>query len=240
MNNHEGLTRRPEYTLENMGRVFTVLKAFNIKLTPEEEFEYDQIFCTIDFFDQLIDNEKIPPETTIQVLSFLTGEQDTLPPEISQNVEENFSFFRSIVSKKDIGPQLELTARQLLLLHNQLYTAHSVTDYIELVKEEAVKSAEMAFLFSRELPPTVKEFLTQANILGGLTDTLLDLESDFIENQISIKPSRSLRFALKLEIAKQLAILSWNYPKKQELPGLTKKYISILATPNPQPQHKTD
>jgi len=234
-NSHEGLTltRRRDYTLENMGRVFTILRGFGVEFTPQEEYEYDQLFCGIDFADQLTDNKKVLPEAATHVLSFLTGKQDFLPLEIPQNVVENFSFLRGIVAERRVAPQLDITVRRLLSLRSQLSTTNSVPDYIQLTKREGVETAEMAFLFLREeLPPNIKKFLTHTNILGYLADNLLDLEFDFAEGKISIKPSKGLKLALKIEIAKQLAVLSWNYPQKQELIGLTKKYIAMLTTPS--------
>jgi len=224
------LSRRPEYTLENMGRIFTVLEGFGINVTPQEQYEYDQLFCGIDFADQLTDNGGILPEAHNLILTFLIGKRDFLPREIPQPALENFSFLREIIAERSVGSQLEEIVGQLLSLHDQLCATISIKEYIKLTREEAVKSAEMVFLFVREeLPPKVKYFLTQANILGNLADNLLDSESDFAEGKISLKPSKGLKLALKKGIARQIVFLCWNYPQKQELVGLAKKYLAMLS-----------
>lgn len=72
MNSHEGLTltRRSDYTLENTERVFTVLHGFGIEFTPQDEYQYDQLFCGIDFADQLTDNKKNYQEPLITFYLF--------------------------------------------------------------------------------------------------------------------------------------------------------------------------
>lgn len=225
------LTRRPEYTLENMGRVITVLQDFGIEVSPQEQYEFDQLFCGIDFADQLTDDLRVLPVDPNHILSFLTGKRDLLPPEIPKNAIENFSFLRKMVSERDIGPQLEEVVDKLLSLRGQLFSANTIPDYIKLTREEAVTSAELAFLFLPEEAPTnVKKFLIQANILGNLTDNLLDLDSDFAQGQISLRPSQDLKHALKIEIVKQVAVLSLHYPQKKRLVGLAKKYIGYVVS----------
>ena len=224
------LNRRPEYTLANMGRIFSVLHDFGIEISPQEQKIYDQLFCGIDFADQLVDNKNLFPQAPNHILSFLTGKQDFLPSEFPQPAVENFSFLREIVAEKGIGSQVEKSVMRLLLLRNRLTRVDSISEFIDLTREEAIESAKMAFLFLRqELPPHVKDYLTQANILGNLADNLLDLKSDYAQGQISLKPSQRLKVALKIEIFKLLATLSYHYPQKQELPGLVKKYITMLA-----------
>lgn len=226
------LYRRPEYTLENMGRVFVVLNKFGIGFSPQKQHEVDQLFCGIDFADQLTDNQITFPNAPENILSFLAGRRDFLPSEFPQPVVENFTFLKGIVERGGFGDQLEKTVGELLSLHEQLSSTCLVPEYVDLTKKEAVKSAEMAFLFlDEDLPLNVKEYLTQANILGNLADNLLDLESDYAEGQILIQPTNKLKLTLKLEIARQLVYLSWHYPKKKDLPGLTKKYLAMLLRP---------
>lgn len=225
------LTRRPEYTLKNMGRVVTVLQDFGIEVSPQDRYEFDQLFCGIDFADQLTDNPWVLPEGSNHILFFLTGKRDLLPPEIPKNAVENFSFLRKMVSERGIGPHLEEVVDKLLSLRDQLFTANTIPDYIKLTREEAGISAELAFLFlPKEIPVKVKKFLIQANILGNLTDNLLDLESDFAQGQISLRPSRGLKNSLKIEIVKQVAVLGLRYPRKKRLVGLAKKYIGYVVS----------
>jgi len=228
------LARRPEYTLKNMGRVITVLQDFGIEVSLQEQHDFDQLFCGIDFADQLTDNPQILPEVPNHILSFLTGKQDLLPSDIPENAVRNFSFLKNIISERGIGPHLEEIVDKLLSLRDQLFATDTISNYIKLTREEAETSAELAFLFlPEEIPANVKKFLIQANILGNLTDNLLDLESDFAQGQISLKPSQGLKNSLKIEMAKQVAVLGLHYPKKKRLVGLAKKYICyMVSTPS--------
>lgn len=230
------LSRRPEYTLENMGRVFTVLNNFSVALSPEQECELDQLFCGIDFADQLTDNPTLFPDASEHILSFLIENKDRLPEKFPQSATETFIFLKGIVKERGTATKLETLVNGILLLHNRLSSTHSISEYIQLTRQEAVKSAEMAFLFfHEELSPHVKEFFIQSNILGNLADNLLDLDSDYAEGKIVIKPSKSLRFALKKEMFGQLTYLSWHYPNKRQLINLSWKYITmLLKRPNPK------
>src|SRR3989304_2984085 len=108
------LYRRPEYTLENMGRVFVVLNKFGIVFSPQKQNEVDQLFCGIDFADQLTDNQIFFPNAPEDILSFLAGKRDSLPPEFPQPVVENFTFLKGIVERRGFDDQLEKTVGELL------------------------------------------------------------------------------------------------------------------------------
>jgi hypothetical protein len=154
---------------------------------------------------------------------------EMLPPQISENVSENFSFLKRTVLEKGVGLQVEEIVTKLLSLHNQLSTVDTIANYIELTKEEAVKSAELAFLFlPEEIPVNVKEFLIKANILSNFIDNLTDLDSDFAQGQISITPSQKLKNTLKVEIAKCIIFLGSHYPNKKRF---IKKYFDHTKNP---------
>lgn len=93
-------------------------------------------------------------------------------------------------------------------------------------------------LAPEEYSPRVRDFLTQANVLGNLADNLLDLDSDFEEGQIAIHPSEGLRLALKMALARQVIVLSWHYPQRGELMGLANKYVKMMFCSHFQPNAK--
>lgn len=229
---HEQLTiiRRPEYTLGNLNRVFVVLETFGIETKPQDKLIYDQLFCGIDFVDQMIDTQGHGDNIANHILSYLVDSSDSLPQRTPENVKENLSFLRGIIREKGIELQVEETTLKLLSLHSKLSEAKTNEDYIQSTRLEAVESAKLALLFGPEdLPRKVNKFLTQANVLGNFADNLLDLDSDYQEGKILITPTPELKCALKLQIAKQLAILSWYYPQKQKLPELARRYINMLG-----------
>lgn len=223
------ITRRPDYELGNMSRVFQVLKAFGVHFFETQRTEADKLFCCIDFADQLIDSNRITPNN---LLDFMIDSSKSFPEHIPRNALKILTFTRSLMFQRDITNKVEITAKKLFIVHSQLQKTVSPKEYVMLTKQEGTLHAYLGIFFYEEIfTSKAKGFIIEANIVGNLADNLLDLQEDKIDGKISIN-AENFGLKLRLKIAMLISVfkLCILYPKKSELPQLVQKYVKYALT----------
>ncbi|QQR49909.1 hypothetical protein IPF86_02345 [Candidatus Nomurabacteria bacterium] len=223
------ISRRCDYSVQNLNsRLFKVLEALNVYFTTKEKDIIDKVFASIDFADQIIDDNYIVIDNPQrQILGFVVGELEVLPCAIPKNVVDHFVFVRDIIAHKKNAGAVQKQSLALFEVHDNRLCTNSEKEYVRLTIAESIGHYNVLMLLfpDNKLTEQAKKFMLQASMIGSLADNLIDLKEDYSSGSIKIKPSFTLQLRLQVALMRASFKAFYLYPSKLEALILGLRYI---------------
>ena len=223
------IERRPEYIINSDSKIIKVLETFNFPFDEISKYRMDQVFCCIDFTDQIFDDPRLTIDNKNNLVDYLSLQTDKIDIDLSKKVLDNFSIVRAIVEENNAQFTIRNLGTEMLSIHEQITNVKDPYEYIKLTKKEALMTTQIVTnSLNMNFNSETEKFLTHANMMLNLLDNLKDLDDDYKSREIKLEPCQKVRNILRFSIAKELAFLLSNYPNKKGAIRMTRKYLGMI------------
>lgn len=222
----EGLEIKDRREYRNIAKGFDLVGAFGSPLDLREKECIRRLFSCVDYVDQILDSRIVSKEEAVtKITRFICSETNLLDWELSSRVWDELYFVKNKVEMLGLGPEVKKWVNVWVLKQQTLCEARTPFSFVEATKLNGRQHVKLPLMFLPNISNKARLFLTQAFIMAELTDNLVDLDEDYQNREIKIKPSLWLRLLLRVHMLWTTLVLGFLYPRKLEAVKLTITFV---------------